>query len=86
LGDSVHLLPHKRGKDFAETSFPARLYRNNVRIRHGAAMTSSVYTRFPLRFAYRFFSGLSFTVSPFEESVRFLTGSRRKSLPADFRL
>jgi hypothetical protein len=42
LGDSVHLLPHKRGKDFVETSFLERLYRKNVQIRRGAAMSVSV--------------------------------------------
>jgi hypothetical protein len=43
LGDSARPLPHKRSEDFAETSFPARLYQKKIRIRRGAAMASSVY-------------------------------------------
>jgi hypothetical protein len=85
LGDSARLLPHKRDKDLAETSFPARLYRKNARIRRGTVMTSWVYARFPARFAGRFFSGLSFTVSPSTVTKTSLTGPALKRRIADFR-
>jgi hypothetical protein len=64
--------------------FP-HVYQKKVQMRSREAMTSSVYIRFPVRLAGRFFSGLSFTGFPSTMTRTSLTGLAFKRRTADFR-